>query len=235
LSTLKFSTDVSENIFPLYNQELKNIKLEHKNEIEKEVDRRNQAELAGFLAKTQGLASLVKPKVNQARAQQILELLKANPIAGSEHIKNYDADREVGFCFGRATYVHMELLRRKVLPEHIVKIFALGNLRSRNEKWEFHVVIAVLGSENTWWVIDELSKDILNLKDWMDQFKAYSKNPKEPRIRYYITDAAKFHPALGAYKNEELRFEYYNNYFVDLEKWFEKNPVQDKDFSSWPP
>lgn len=139
-----------------------------------------------------------------------------HPVVGSPGLSKYDPSFEVGFCFGRATYVHLELLDRGVPAHQIAKIFAIGNLRHRGRPWRFHVATMVQVRGGKWWVIDDLQREPLTVSDWMAAVNAMDLHPTTPTLRYYVTDPAKFQPASGAYDRKVLTEPLFGTYFEDL-------------------
>ncbi|MFN9069231.1 MAG: hypothetical protein ACK5V3_18555, partial [Bdellovibrionales bacterium] len=70
-----------------------------------------------------------------------------HPIVGMSALAKYDPTNEIGFCFGRALFVHLELLRRGVSKDSIKKVFVVGDiveqLNGQEIRWQFHVATAV--------------------------------------------------------------------------------------------
>jgi hypothetical protein len=218
VSNLKFSTKPKDNLHVIYNTDKKN---------NVDFEEKNKTELTSFLSQAVPNAEL--PILNKERAEMILQKLRTNPVASTDSLTKYDPDREVGFCFGRATYVHMELLRHGVSTNHIAKIYAMGNLKYGKDNWDFHAAVAVWSAQKNWLVIDELVNEVMPLEQWMAKLMTFAKNPLKPRVRFFVVDPAKFHPALGPYQRKDMIFPYYHNYFLDMEKWLKKNPVKPED------
>lgn len=188
------------------------------------IQNENQKSLQDFLRQAEA-SKVSKQTYTKDQANRILGLLQDHPVAGMENLSQYDPKKEVGFCFGRAAYLHLELLRHGVKPEDTAKIFALGNLKAFGSYWDFHVGVLLRGPKGQWWVIDNLAGEVLSLDQWMMKIKTFARNQKDPDLRFYFTDALKFHPALGAYSEENMKFPYYNRYFDDLMNWFQNNPI----------
>lgn len=205
----------------IYNNELKDLgkkSLEEKNKI---IHERNEKAFDSFL--TVHMKEAGDPGVTKEQAQFFFKLLKENPIVSLDQIQKYDPDSEVGFCFGRAAYVHLELLRHGVAPENVAKVFVIGRLQAFGSRWDFHVATITKGMGDQWWVIDNLFEDALPLKEWIQKTEKLSQDPEQPAPRVYFTDGLKFHPALGDYNEKNLSVRYYHGYFIDMMKWFKKN------------
>jgi len=176
-------------------------------------------------------AKLEAPKgLSQEQAGQILDLMRDHPVVGIQALRKYDTwNHSIGFCFGRAAFVHWELLRRGVKPESIGKIFLIGNLKvdlKTGAFWEYHMATVVRDQNQSWWVIDPLVNQILNVEDWMQAMKAWALNSKQPEFSLYFADAIKMLPIPGAYSSEKLFFPDYRGYFKDLFDWFRQHPSQ---------
>jgi hypothetical protein len=166
--------------------------------------------------------------ITAEEARSVLEAIRSNPVVSDQGAHTYDSMAgTIGYCFGRATFVHLELLRRGVAPESIAKIFAVGSMRYGGLYWEFHVATMVRAQDGGWWTIDGLSKENLKLADWMKQVQGWDVDPENPRVRFYLADAAKFQPIPGTYNIQRMHAPLYGTYFVDLENWF-RNSEQKK-------
>jgi len=162
-----------------------------------------------------------KKKASKQLATSVLRALAANPVAGKKGVAKYDPDRDIGFCFGRAAFVHLELLRRGVEPCRIAKIFAVGALQWEHARWEYHMATMVRDTGSTWWVIDSHYAEPMELEPWMKKVSKLAANKNEP-LRFYATDATKFLALPGHYEEKTVYQEWYGTYFHDLLKTFEK-------------
>jgi hypothetical protein len=159
--------------------------------------------------------------INKKQAEPILRSIKAHPVVGDSSADRYNTNKEVGYCFGRAAYVHFELLKAGVLDKNITKIFAMGGLYRDKVGWDYHMATAFQDVESNWWVIDNLTgNDLLSINDWMSKVSEWDGNLKEPRLRFYFTDAAKFQPILGSYSVKRFNLPIYHGYFKDLLNWY---------------
>ncbi|MES3039127.1 MAG: hypothetical protein V4736_14565 [Bdellovibrionota bacterium] len=186
-----------------------------------EVNKINAAPIV--VAKSEDFVSAI----TKDQAELLHKLIQIHPITSESGTAKYDTKfRMIGYCFGRATYVHQELLRRGVDPASIAKMFALGGLYYKGAFWDFHVATLVKSTDGGWWAIDGLGTEVRKLDDWAKETLKLSMDPKNPTTRFYLSDAAKFHPTPGPYSEEKLYSKYYNGYFKDLSIWFQNNPLK---------
>ncbi len=225
---------IEENLLELQKQEINwartKFGVSNKLEIHNFLQEKNQQLVneLNLLAKNEN-----SPGINKQQAERLLSLVRNHPVVGPQAVDKYDSwDRNIGYCFGRAAFIHWELLRRGVAPEAIGKLFLVGNLKvdmKTGSFWEFHVATIVRDTDQGWWVIDPLVDKVLPILDWMNEMKPWAMDSKYPQIRFYFSDAIKMLPIPGAYSEKLLFFSAYKGYFKDLFKWFEENPVQSGD------
>ncbi len=169
--------------------------------------------------------------ITQKQAEQVLASIHQHPVVGPKSSRKYDTwDQMIGYCFGRAAYIHWDLLRRGVTPEKIGKIFAVGGLRqkiSNGFHWDYHMATIVRAVDD-WWVIDPLIGKIMKVDPWMTDVNQMAANSPS-RLRFYFTDAIKLHPIPGAYSLERLLIPEYRGYFQDLFDWFRDHPSRQTD------
>jgi hypothetical protein len=152
-----------------------------------------------------------------------------HPIAGIEALKKYDPNGEIGFCFGRALFIHLELLRRGVAKESIKKVFVVGEMlevdpvTQKQTVWQFHVATSVKGADGQWWVIDP-SYGLIELREW---YKFMRKMATQGRISVFNTPLSKIGPSAWEYNTQPggLFDPFYRNYFKDLFASFKNTPV----------
>lgn len=162
--------------------------------------------------------------INYEQAKTVLQSLNMNPITGPRGIFTYDPEMRIGFCFGRALFVHLELLRRGVSKDSIKKVFAVGPMKNRAGNWQFHVTTLVRGPQENWLAIDNYLNRIVTLEQWMDEMRTFSTDKK---LRFYLTEPNKIGPSGWEYnvKPGGLFDPGYNGYFRDLFLYFRKNPI----------
>jgi hypothetical protein len=162
--------------------------------------------------------------VSEHWAEKIMESIDEHPVVSSYQYSKYNREGvEIGFCFGRAVYAHLALLKMGVNKDAIKKIWAVGPM-SNGVNWEFHVGTIVKDSRSDkWWVIDNFPGRLLDLEEWFDYFSRMSTDQK---LRLYVTEPEKFTAALGTYHRVQLGLDlnretdWYQGYFVDLNTWF---------------
>ena len=234
-SEISFAIPANENLFPFYYGELEQLRL--------------KAELGPSRLDSKGTSNLVRERnqntiklfkksihpdkpylshlgVNDIPSKELkilgesilLSLLNSSVVSPNV-VQKYDPYGDVGFCFGRATFVHLELIRRGVNPNRIGKVFLMGNFSHSGHHWDFHVATFVW-DQTSILVIDDTVGRTMSLDDWFQSIEKFDFNPDAPTAMLYITDPAKFHPALGPYTEQILKLPQYNNYFIDMIKGF---------------
>lgn len=180
------------------------------------------------------LADLQKTPTDQVltpeQASGLRNFLIQHPIAGDAGIKKYSGSNgTLGFCYGRATLAHVELLRRGVEAKNIRKLFILGEMRYQNQIWELHVATLAPKAGGGWWVMDGLFDQQYELKDWYQKILSIAVNEQKPIVRIYSSDPIKFLPISGAYSEKDMYRPEYNGFFQDLSSWLNTNPVKKED------
>jgi hypothetical protein len=166
--------------------------------------------------------------VNHDIAKQVYDAMSNHEVASVSQLKKYDPDGRTGFCFGRATSVHMELLARGVQKESIRKVWAIGEMDTgEGFKWGHHVATAVQADEGGWWVIDTSGFGLKSLPDWLAEMNKYSANQS---IRLVVTSPSRFGPKMDAAYSRgefgldmELKDDFYKGFFKDLMASFSKH------------
>ncbi len=177
----------------------------------------------------QELAKLTKAESDSPReaitlsqAQNLLDSISPHPVVGNAAYNSYNRKgTEIGYCFGRATYVHLALLKMGVKKDAIKKIWTVG-LTGGQVNWIYHVATAVRTTDGNWTVIDNFVGRLISTQDWATQMRTMTIDGKKAT---FITDAKKFAPKLGTYSRVQLGLDlnretdFYKNYFGDLFKW----------------
>lgn len=168
----------------------------------------------------------VEPKV----VQQIIDSMNIHPIVSSSANGKYERPgTEIGYCFGRATYAHLALLKIGVDKDSIRKIWLVGPMVTNRITWQFHVAVTVRTTDGKWMVVDNFTGKLLEISDWVNFFYKY--NAKPQKLRVYITSPSKFSVSLASYNpiqlglNVSSEVDWYRHYFFDLMKWFQKNDM----------
>lgn len=212
------------DLFQVYNSELKELKIafSEKSRVSAKLQEKNILGLHAFYKYTPFATNLALPNrpVQSTEALEILNSVAAHPVIGSNVAQRYDPTQEIGFCFGRAAYVHIELLRRGVAAQNIAKVFVMGGLFVDNIGWDFHVATIAQDESGTWWAIDSLFKAPLPLEDWMYEVAKWDANQKFPGLRFYFTQPTKFQALKGSYDSGSFYSDVYHKYFEDLTAWY---------------
>lgn len=176
--------------------------------------------------------------VDNSRALKFIKSIDKHPVVSSAAYPKYNKKQgvEIGFCFGRAKYVHFALqLADKVEPKAIKKIWAVGPMEGDGINWAFHVATITKNKEGQWIAIDNFVGSVVGVEEWFDEIKQMSTDGK---IRVYVTEPDKFSVSLGAYDsiqkglNLPVEQDWYSGYFQDLRKWLKDakaNPIRWKD------
>lgn len=146
-----------------------------------------------------------------------LELYKN--IVTSERQKYEQPGTAIGYCFGRAMFVHLRGLQLRYPKRQIKKLWAIGHMDAGGLNWSFHVTTIIRDGNGPWRVVDSYLSAPTTPRAWIDVF---IKQNKEGNLRLYVTPAEKFTPDLGKYSREQLGLDlpreedWYRHYFTDL-------------------
>ncbi len=159
--------------------------------------------------------------LDQVRAQKILDLVFDHPTIGFKADDIYSQPgEEMGYCFGRAMYMHLIALKLGVQKESIKKIWAVGPMQSDKPgvEWGYHVALMVYTKQG-WIVLDPNLRRVFSVNDWVQYYEA--KN-LDGRGRFYATDPEKFGLYSGKYSRYLLGLDlspdqdWFKHYFVDM-------------------
>ncbi|MES3038480.1 MAG: hypothetical protein V4736_11295 [Bdellovibrionota bacterium] len=204
---------------------------ETKGKTRKQINQMNKNEIAALYAlklpkKVSGKGGDRITSISREQGQAVIESINNHPIINFFNSQRYDQPGvSIGFCFGRATYAHLALLKMGVHPDSIKKIWAVGPMNAGGIMWSFHVATVVRSTEGGWMVIDNYPNKLLNVTQWMNLFKQQN---KEHNLRIYFTQPEKFSVSLSKYDRVQMGLDltadqdWYRNYFVDLMTWFKK-------------
>lgn len=153
-------------------------------------------------------------------AKKILSLLQTNEVVSYNARERYRRpDVEIGFCFGRATFTHLALLKMGLEKESILKAWVVGPMQTPGVTWDFHVATLAHVKDRGWMVIDSNYSEPLTLQAWFDKSNAQSTDNK---LRIYITEPSKFGVDAGKYSRVQMGLDlsretdWYQNYFGDM-------------------
>lgn len=217
-----------QNLFVKYDQEVEAIKqslpanlglAERKKLISKQIFELNQSGLQDFLVKNASFSIL--SGLDKKAGEEILKVLSLHPVAGDHVLSKYGENAtEIGFCFGRAAFVHLELMRKGISAEKVAKIFAVGGLFNDGVGWDYHMATAYQDNLGFWWVVDSLLTEVYGPAQWIQKISNWDGDKVNPRLRYYFVNAYKFQPQEGYYSESRFNSPLYQGYFQDLLKWY---------------
>lgn len=165
---------------------------------------------------SQGRAKYLSPKV----AQEVFNTAEANPVVALNRYSIYDPDNKgIGFCFGRALFINLELAQRGFDRDSIKKAIVVGKMG----QWGWHVTTIVQSKDKKkqeiWLAIDPI-EGVVEVSSWYEKMR--SKYSTDKMLKLYITSADRL-GANGARYDESLKTEsFYNNYFRDMMEWFDQ-------------
>jgi len=124
-------------------------------------------------------------------AQKILDRVYSHPTIGFKADDIYSQPgEEMGFCFGRAMYMHLLALKLGIQKESIKKIWAVGPMRSDTPgiDWGYHVAILIF-SKDGWIILDPNVMRVYRIENWVE---SYSQKSLDGRIRFFATEPERF-------------------------------------------
>ncbi len=164
--------------------------------------------------------------LSESQSQKLFDKVSTNPISGPEQRPKYDPTGTTGFCFGRAMVAHMDALKSGVAKDGIMKVFAVGNLKSAEGNWDFHVATLVRRDNGSWWAIDPIMGKPLDIQDWYTAMKGYDYDGK---MRLMVTPASRFTPKKHyQYAKEAMGGDTNGAYFKDLLQYYRDEVAQGK-------
>jgi hypothetical protein len=153
-------------------------------------------------------------------ARQLLSALNSNEVTGYAYREKYQRpDVEIGFCFGRATFAHLMLLKMGLQKESIMKAWVVGPMQTPGVMWDFHVATMAYVRGKGWMVLDSNYREPLSVREWYSRSRAQSTDQK---LRIYLTPASKFGVDAGTYSRVQMGLDlpreqdWYQHYFVDM-------------------
>lgn len=163
----------------------------------------------------------------------VVDSINRHPVVSLYHYEKYNQPGyEIGFCFGRAAYAHLALLKMGVNKDAIRKAFIVGRMNAGGVEWIYHVTTLVKDyTTNTWWAVDDYPGKILSADQWYEYMN--SQRARGAKLRLFITDAEKFAPNTGKYDRVSLGLglpkgkDWFRSYFNDLMHWFRNNSIEE--------
>jgi hypothetical protein len=191
-------------------------------------NQRTLSELTAYIPKQSASRSQAVPI---RWAKELLSVAYNHSVVGWNARERYKRDGvEIGFCFGRAMFMHLMFLKMGVQKDSIKKIWAVGPMQTSDGiTWGHHVATIVFSREQGWVVVDTNHANPLPVKDWMAHYKAQNSDGK---LKFYITEPEKFgietvkytRVNLGLGMNRES--DWYQHYFVDMLKAVSTSSVE---------
>ncbi|AGH96710.1 hypothetical protein [Pseudobdellovibrio exovorus] len=160
--------------------------------------------------------------INLADAQRVLKVISDHPVTGHMAYDRYNRpDENVGFCFGRAAFTHLLLLKMGLSRDSIVKVWAVGPMRTPGVTWDFHVASAAYVNGKGWLVLDTNYDAPMKLETWFGKMQEQNRQ-MDRKLRLYVTEPNKFGLELGKYDRIQMGLDlnrendWYQHYFVDM-------------------
>ena len=203
------------DLYVKYSQEIKNL-------VPAEIKRLNQ--------KTLQEIENYQPEFESGKAQFIPINEAANlvtatinhSVVGNTAAEKYNQEgRAIGYCFGRATFIHLMLLKMGLQKSSIKKIWAVGPMQTDDPKvvWQFHVATMAYSREDGWVVLDSDLLKPQRVELWM---RGLSEKNKDGKLRFYATEPRQFALNFSGYDRTQLGLnslreqDWYRGYFQDL-------------------
>jgi hypothetical protein len=149
------------------------------------------------------------------------------------YYSKYDPKNEgIGFCFGRAMFIHLELAQFRFDRDSVKKAFVVGPMSTGDGgSWGWHVTTIVKSwdarsKKQIWYALDPVVGRRVTLEQWYNTMRSDFSTDK--RLKIYITDPGRFGIYPSKYDETHLANRFYNNYFRDMMKWFESNSQQNR-------
>lgn len=163
-------------------------------------------------------------------ARVVINSIEQNPVTKFESYAQYNQPGvDLGFCFGRATFFHLLLLKMGVDKRSIKKVWQIGTMKAGPITWGYHVATAVKSTTGEWLILDSVPGKLLNIRDWVDFFAPQNVDHKD--LRVYVSEPARFGTGPGIYTRASFGLDYdreqdwYRHYFLDLMHWFQKTEL----------
>jgi hypothetical protein len=193
-----------------------------------EINERNQklSQVLSSMPAAEKRDAIHRFNITHDEASTLYTWLDEHPVAAQSQIGKYDQVGGVGFCFGRAFTIHIELLSKnwKVSRDSIRKLWAIGPMQGG---WGHHVAVIVRAAEGGWWVIDPVANRVVSASEWMKYIaRTYEISPRDP-LMFAVTKPERFGPELPrAYTQVDLygpvrndrEIDFYHGFFTDVIK-----------------
>lgn len=205
--------------------------------MQRETARKTKEEVMVMNEKTLADIEAEIPAVNSGKQKTVISMKAAdllrneiynNPVVKPMNKKYEQESTSIGYCFGRATFVHLMLLKMGLQKESIQKIWAVGSMKAGGINWQFHVATMAFVENVGWTVIDSNHMYPMPIRDWMAH---YYRQSEDGMVRFYASDANKFAFEVGKYSRLQMGLDmtpdrdWYKNYFKDMMLWMKDKKV----------
>lgn len=160
--------------------------------------------------------------LNLSDARSILNVVSNHSVTGHNAYQRYNRENEnIGFCFGRAAFTHLLLLKMGLSRDSVVKVWAVGPMKTPGVTWDFHVATAAYVKDKGWLVLDNNYDAPMKLDGWFKKMQDQNRN-MDRKLRLYVTEPNKFGLEMGRYDRVQLGLDltretdWYQHYFVDM-------------------
>lgn len=154
--------------------------------------------------------------------KNIIDLVQRNEVTGYDFRERYQRPGvEIGFCFGRATFVHLALLKMGLYRDSIVKLWAVGTMETPGVTWDFHVATAAYVKDRGWMVLDSNYSEPMTVNAWFNEMREQNERA-DGKLRLYVSEPNRFGVDTGKYSRVQLGLDlnretdWYQHYFVDM-------------------
>ena len=181
----------------------------------KESIAKNEQVLVGLKDMPTNSASKRKVGLDDAEMYSLFREVNDHPVAALSKVSQYEKfQKGIGFCFGRATTAHLAALKNGVDKDSIRKVWALGDLRTGDVNWRYHVATIVRNKKGEWIAIDPIFGRPMPVDDWYKEMKKFD---HKGNMRIFDTEPKRMGPdAGGQYNKRQFNHFLYNGYFTDL-------------------
>ncbi len=162
--------------------------------------------------------------ISMQEVSRLLDVVRNHPVVAPQNRKKYEPENvEIGYCFGRAAYLHLMMLKMGLSRSSVVKIWAVGEQSNpgSEKNWGHHVATAVYVRGWGWMTIDTNSFKIQTIRHWVGGNVRYSVDQK---LRIYVSPASRFALQIPKYDRLQMGLDlsrendWYRGYFTDLLK-----------------
>lgn len=164
-----------------------------------------------------GPGSKRRPGLSQEQIQALFKEVSENPHVQESGCGSYRGSAHFGFCWGRAVAAHLKALHpsTRLHNQAVRKLWAVGDLRSGETRWRYHVTTIVRGTDGSWHAIDPNYAEPLSAEDWYYNMKDNFDVTKTMRI--FATPATRNGAgSWDRYSKAEFTREEYKDFFADL-------------------